>query len=68
MEWSCGQDRDVRTRRLHSAIRALAGSAGDYNAMLIESTTIRIDMPAGSTVEVIARILGALARIEAGST
>jgi len=48
-------------------IRALAGSAGDYNTMLIEAATIRIDMPAASTIQVIARILDALARIEAGS-
>jgi hypothetical protein len=48
-------------------MRALAGSAGDYNAMLTEAATIRIDMPAASTVQVIAMILGALARIETGS-
>ena len=43
-------------------IRANAGSTGDYNSMLAEAATIRIDMPAASTVEVIATILGALAR------
>ena len=48
-------------------IRANAGSAGDYNSMLTGAATIRIDMPAASTVEVIAMILGALARIETGS-
>jgi nucleoside 2-deoxyribosyltransferase len=48
-------------------IRALAGSAGDYNPMLTEAATIRIDLPAASTVQVIAMILGALARIETGS-
>jgi acyl dehydratase len=48
-------------------IRALAGSAGDYNPMLTEAATIRIDMPAASTVQVIAMILGALARIETGN-
>jgi nucleoside 2-deoxyribosyltransferase len=48
-------------------IRARAGSADDYNLMLIEAATIRIDMPAAPTVQVIARILGALARIEAGT-
>ena len=47
-------------------IRA-TGSAGDYNAMLTGAATIRIDMPAASTVQVIAMILGALARIETGS-
>jgi nucleoside 2-deoxyribosyltransferase len=48
-------------------IRARTGSDGDYNAMLMEAATIRIDMPAASTVEVIARLLDALARIESGS-
>ena len=48
-------------------IRGLLGSDGDYNSMLIGAATIRIDMPAASTVQVIARILGALARIEAGT-
>ena len=48
-------------------IRAGAGSNGDYNAMLMEAATIRIDMPAASTLEVIARILDALARIDTGS-
>ena len=48
-------------------MRALAGSAGDYNPMLTEAATIRIDMPAASTVQVIAMILGALARIQTGS-
>ena len=47
--------------------RALAGSAGDYNAMLAGAATIRIDLPAASTAQVIAMILGALARIETGS-
>jgi nucleoside 2-deoxyribosyltransferase len=48
-------------------IRARTGSGGDYNAMLMEAATIRIDMPAASTVEVIARLLDALARIETGN-
>jgi len=48
-------------------IRALAGSAGDYDPMLTGAATVRIDLPAGSTVQVIAMILDALARIETGS-
>jgi nucleoside 2-deoxyribosyltransferase len=48
-------------------IRGMTGSAGAYNSMLTESATIRLDMPAASTVEVIAGILGALARIERGA-
>jgi nucleoside 2-deoxyribosyltransferase len=48
-------------------IRALAGSSGDYNSMLTEAATIRIDMPAASTNQVIERILDALTRIETGN-
>jgi nucleoside 2-deoxyribosyltransferase len=45
--------------------RALAGIAGDYNPMLTQAATARIDLPAASTTDVIAAILDALARIEA---
>jgi len=45
--------------------RVLAGVAGEYNPMLTQAATARIDLPAASTTEVIAAILGALARIEA---
>ena len=48
-------------------IRASAGSAGHYNSMLTESATIRIDLPGASTAQVIAMILGAIARIETES-
>jgi nucleoside 2-deoxyribosyltransferase len=48
--------------------RVLAGSAGDYNPMLTQSATARIDLPAGSTTEVISAILVELARIEAAGT
>jgi nucleoside 2-deoxyribosyltransferase len=44
--------------------RALSGSAGDYNAMLTQSATARIDLPAALTTEVISAILDELARIE----
>jgi len=47
-------------------IRA-TGSAGDYNAMLTEAATIRIDLPAASTLQVIEMVIGALARIQTGS-
>ena len=46
--------------------RTLAGNAGDYNPMLTQAATIRVDAPAGSTTEVIGAVLDALARIEAG--
>jgi nucleoside 2-deoxyribosyltransferase len=45
--------------------RSLAGKAGDYNPMLTQAASVRIDLPAGSTTEVIAAILDALARVEA---
>jgi nucleoside 2-deoxyribosyltransferase len=45
-------------------IRALAGDVGDYNAMLTQAATARIDLPAASTTEVIAAILDALSRID----
>jgi nucleoside 2-deoxyribosyltransferase len=46
--------------------RAKAGNAGPYNPMLAESATIRLDLPAASTAEVVRAILDALERIEAG--
>jgi nucleoside 2-deoxyribosyltransferase len=46
-------------------VRTLAGNAGDYNPMLTQAATIRVDVPAGSTTEVIAAVLDALERIEA---
>jgi nucleoside 2-deoxyribosyltransferase len=45
--------------------RVLAGNAGDYNPMLTQAATARIDLPAASTMEVIAAILDALSRIDA---
>jgi nucleoside 2-deoxyribosyltransferase len=44
--------------------RTLAGNAGDYSPMLAQAATMRIDIPAGSTTEVIVAILHALAEIE----
>jgi nucleoside 2-deoxyribosyltransferase len=44
--------------------RALAGSAGEYNPMLTQAATIRLDLPAASTTEVIAAVLDALPRIQ----
>ncbi len=45
--------------------RAFAGNAGDYNPMLTQAATARIDLPAASTAEIVTAILEALARIEA---
>ena len=46
--------------------RMLAGNAGDYNPMLTQAATIRVDAPAGSTTEVVGAVLDALERIEDG--
>ena len=43
--------------------RALAGSAGEYNPMLTQAATVRLDLPGASTNDVIAAVLAALARI-----
>jgi nucleoside 2-deoxyribosyltransferase len=44
--------------------RDLAGAADWYNPLLAESATVRLDMPAASTTEVITAILEALSTIE----
>jgi nucleoside 2-deoxyribosyltransferase len=45
--------------------RSMAGNAGVYNPMLTEAATIRLDLPAASTTEVVGAILQALERIQA---
>jgi nucleoside 2-deoxyribosyltransferase len=45
-------------------MRSMAGDAGDYNPMLTQAATIRLDLPIASTTEVIAAILGALERVQ----
>jgi nucleoside 2-deoxyribosyltransferase len=47
-------------------VRTLAGNAGDYNPMLTQAATIRVDVPAGSTTEIVGAVIEALTRIEAG--
>jgi len=44
-------------------IRAMAGSSGDYNPMLTQAATTRIDLPAATTDAVIAAMLDALAAL-----
>lgn len=44
--------------------RAMAGNAGDYNPMLTQAATVRLDLPAASTIEVVSAVLEALAKIE----
>ena len=46
--------------------RTMAGNAGEYNPMLTQAATVRLDLPAASTTEVINALLGALERVEAG--
>ncbi len=46
--------------------RVLSGHAGDYNPMLTQAATTSIDLPAGSTTDVIAAILTVLGRIDIG--
>ena len=48
-------------------LRDLAGNAGRYNPIMAESATIRLDLPAASTTEVIDAILEALSTIGAGN-
>jgi nucleoside 2-deoxyribosyltransferase len=48
--------------------RAMVGTAGEYNPMLAQAATIRLDLPSASTTETIAAILDALARLEAASS
>lgn len=47
-------------------IRSLAGKSGEYNAMLTEAATIRLDLPASTPTQVAAAIIDALRRL--GST
>jgi nucleoside 2-deoxyribosyltransferase len=46
--------------------RRMAGAAGDYNPMLTQAATIRLDLPTASTSVAIDAILAALARLERG--
>jgi len=47
-------------------MRSMAGNAGEYNPMLTQAATVRLDLPAASTTEVIAAVLDALHTVEAG--
>jgi nucleoside 2-deoxyribosyltransferase len=51
--------------QVRTDIRALSGSEGGYNAMLTQSATIRLDLPAASIGEVVSAVLDALKRIDA---
>lgn len=44
--------------------RDLAGDAGPYNPLIASSATVRLNLPAASTTEVVAAILDAVSTIE----
>ena len=52
---------------LRTDIRETAGPTGPYSPMLTQAGTIRLDLPAASTTEVLAAVLDALAAITRGS-
>ena len=64
--WEVGYAFGVRKPILliRTDLRTLAGKAGDYNPMLAQAATSRVDAPARSTTEVIGAVLDALTRIE----
>jgi nucleoside 2-deoxyribosyltransferase len=45
-------------------LRELAGDGDGYNPMVAESATLRLDMPAASTTEVVTALLEALSMLE----
>jgi nucleoside 2-deoxyribosyltransferase len=45
-------------------IRSQAGEFGEYDPMLTQAATIRLDLPAASTVEVVGAVLEALQRLQ----
>lgn len=65
--WEVGYTYGVRKPivLVRTDFRDMAGKAGKYNPMMAQSATIRLDLPAASTTEVITAILQALSRVEA---
>jgi nucleoside 2-deoxyribosyltransferase len=49
---------------IRTDFRATTGYEGGYNAMLTQSATIRLDLPAASTAEVVSAVLEALEQIQ----
>jgi nucleoside 2-deoxyribosyltransferase len=68
--WEVGYAYGVRKPvvLVRTDFRRSAGSSGDYNPMLTQAATKRIDLPAASTTEVIGAILEALTSIEDART
>ena len=64
--WEVGYTYGVRKPivLVRTDFRDMAGKAGRYNPMMAQSATIRLDLPAASTTEVITAILTALSTIE----
>jgi nucleoside 2-deoxyribosyltransferase len=48
--------------------RMLAGDAGEYDPMLTQAATIRLDLPSASATEVVNAVLSALVRIGGGAS
>lgn len=65
--WEVGYAYGVRKPivLVRTDFRDMAGKAGKYNPMMAQSATIRLDLPAAPTTEVITAILQALSRVEA---
>jgi len=50
--------------QIRTDTRAWTGYEGGYNAMLTQSATIRLELPAASTADVVSALLQALERIQ----
>jgi len=61
----CGTSRKNPIVLVRTDFRDMAGNAGGYNPMLTQAATIRLDLPAASTTEVVSAVLEALERIKA---
>jgi nucleoside 2-deoxyribosyltransferase len=66
--WEVGYAYGVRKPivLVRTDLRSMAGTAGEYNPMLTQAATIRLDLPAASTTEVVSAVLDALERVRAG--
>ena len=65
--WEVGYAYGIKkpTVLVRTDVRSMAGNASEYNPMLSQAATIRLDLPAASTTEVVSAILDALERVEA---
>jgi nucleoside 2-deoxyribosyltransferase len=51
---------------IRTDIRSTGSDGSGYNAMLAESATLRVDLPAGSMEQVSAAVIGAIKQLDAG--